>query len=1725
MSQNIDGALAFKATLDIDDFNVSAEAMERRIRDFSLASVYESERMEQSILSFAQNGAKYIVSYLVGQGMMGLVNSIVQTRGEFQQLQIAFETMLGSGTKSQELMNQMIETAAKTPFDLKGVAMGAKSLLAYGFAADEVNDTLIRLGNIASGLSIPLNDMVYLYGTTMTQGRLYAQDMRQFMGRGIPLAKELAEMYGKTTDEINAMVSAGKIGFADVEKVMLKMTNEGGQFYNLMEKQSSSLTGMIANLADAWDMALNQIGEANQDTFASGIEGATYLVENLDTILNIVKAITIAYGSYKAAVVVNTLATKGYTGVALIDNTVRQAKMALMKADAALTGESAAQTAKMTAAQIAHTKALEAQLTAQEKANMLNQLRIATIEQLLTAQQHEYISNLGLTTSSANYEEVAIGVMSVEQKQALSKIDLTSKSAIYRTALEREVLAKQQQKAATIDAMREDVKAAHAKMEAAKQQAVISIQAVEMARYELYWAKQSGDATRIAVAEKKLEGAIENQAIARKAALGASTDFFTKKKTLEAAVTKKTATATTIDTTAKTAATTSTNLLTAATGKLTLAVRTLWASMKANPIGWVLTGIGMLISAFSLFKSKQNEATDGMSEFQDTTRKEIDNLNMLVSILKTTESGTKAHKNALDKVNAILQEYNKELLTEKSNLDDLNTKYKELTKAINESAAARIKAKYIEQYQSEYSDNIADATKKLRKRGSKLSGYEYVEATGSGYYYSIESIRKMNESIYDMIELMAVESADKLKGLTGDAYTKAFKETINNISESVKSASGASDQDIQVFSTHISQYLSTIIENTKELDDSTLSLTKSMDEFISVGGKPAVADSIDYTSMSLSELDKIAIETQKEIDNINNKTVIVETDNTKLYELIGILNQVNNAISGKEANLNTESGINARIKELKEERADVEINSAKYKELTKTINTLQGKLPSTGTGSRRTGSRGRTKNTAEQIAEKQIQSELRLEKARIEIMEDGHEKRKAILNLQHKQNLLAIDKEEKELIKARKEAGKGKLTADEAATFKSRRDIENKAYLKAQNTLFDDEISYKKQQYELYWRWVENIGESVANERFSSLLKNGESYKAYLESQIAILEKKQKSDSITDGEGNFLISLKSQLDEINGVKSAMDRFKESMTATISEASTLADKIKIVSDFKAKLEKGELGLVGADQMAAAALFISEQETENQKKIQERLTNDFKTFEQKKNDIIEEYKLLRIQKQVQGNKQLLNMINKGEADALSAVQAQILMQSDSWTNLFSDLDNLTVSAIDALITEIEKKMKSADLKLNPADMKAVLDQLDIAKRKMIDTNPFQAMGIAIKRIFIDSANSAKKSSAEIKRDWNNLAKSTEGAFMFINNAISSTDFLKEVLGDAGTTAIGVLQGVTMAGVAMATAIKTAEKGSVILAAISATLTVVNALFAIFNKDKKKEKNIKSLQKEVDALSKSYNDLSKEIDRAYGFDKAKLIEEQNKNLEEQNKKIHEQIRNEESKKKKEQDRIDSWYDKIEENEAEIAENRKYRTIESILGTDIKSAIDQFADAYADAWAKGEEAAGKSADVVKNLIKTQIIATLKSKLKPEVEAFMTFMANALKDGVIDDAEQRMIDEWEKKLDDMTDMELRGKEKWLRNDDTDNDDKSIDPLTGAIRGMSEETGSIIAGKFNAFVINQSEQTNTLRQSLIYQIETANNTKVSASELRDIKQTLIRIENKDNSLLSQGIGG
>lgn len=313
-----DGQLNIQAKLDINDLVKTAARYRQEVTRMGVITDQQGNVMSTAWTRMKQAATAYL--------SLDIARKIAETRGQFQQLEVAFTTLLGSQEKSAALMSQLVETAAKTPFDLKGVADGARQLLAYGFAAEDVNETLIRLGNVAAGLGLPLERLTSLYGTTAVQGRLYARDMLQFQSSGIPVLQGLADMYGKTTSEINDMVTAGKIGFEDVRKVIEQMTNEGGKFYNLMENQSKTITGQISNLGDALDMMFNNIGQANEGIISDVISGATYIVENYEKVLNILKILIATYGTYKASLIAVAAAQKIAVSIQTISTWLSLAK-------------------------------------------------------------------------------------------------------------------------------------------------------------------------------------------------------------------------------------------------------------------------------------------------------------------------------------------------------------------------------------------------------------------------------------------------------------------------------------------------------------------------------------------------------------------------------------------------------------------------------------------------------------------------------------------------------------------------------------------------------------------------------------------------------------------------------------------------------------------------------------------------------------------------------------------------------------------------------------------------------------------------------------------------------------------------------------------------------------------------------------------------------------------------------------------------------------------------------------------------------------------------------------------------------------------------------------------------------------------------------------------------------------------------------------------------------
>lgn len=312
-------SLYFTSDIDKQRFDTKIAQMQKQIHHLGGNVEKEANKMNEAFRAIATSIGTIIS---VTQGWR-LVNQIVQIRGEMQQIQQAYEVILKSAEKGQKLMQDTVAFAAETPFDVLEVAAGAKQLLAYGSTAESVIGELRMLGDVASAVKVPIEEIIYLYGTLRTQGKVLWLDIRQFAGRGIPIYKELAKVLGVAESSINNMVTQGRVNFDHIEQAFKNMTSAGGIFEGLMDRQSKTVTGRLSNLSDAVIQMWNKIGESQEGVIYDTIEGLKLMVDNYDDVLRVLGQVITLYGTYKAALLLIVAVQKTLTLTTALSTNIR----------------------------------------------------------------------------------------------------------------------------------------------------------------------------------------------------------------------------------------------------------------------------------------------------------------------------------------------------------------------------------------------------------------------------------------------------------------------------------------------------------------------------------------------------------------------------------------------------------------------------------------------------------------------------------------------------------------------------------------------------------------------------------------------------------------------------------------------------------------------------------------------------------------------------------------------------------------------------------------------------------------------------------------------------------------------------------------------------------------------------------------------------------------------------------------------------------------------------------------------------------------------------------------------------------------------------------------------------------------------------------------------------------------------------------------------------------
>ncbi len=200
----------------------------------------------------------------VVKGLFGQTFSLAIDK---EQTEIAFGTLLGSADKAKEVLGDLSDFGASTPFEFVELADAGKKLLSFGYDVDSLMPKMRQIGDVASALNIPFGDLSEMMGKAKTSGTIYNDTLNEMAGRGIPVFTELAKVLGVPAEQIKDLASSGKIKFQNIEQVFTNLTGEGGKFSGMMEAQSKTVGGLISTLKDNVNLALTTIGEKLFETF------------------------------------------------------------------------------------------------------------------------------------------------------------------------------------------------------------------------------------------------------------------------------------------------------------------------------------------------------------------------------------------------------------------------------------------------------------------------------------------------------------------------------------------------------------------------------------------------------------------------------------------------------------------------------------------------------------------------------------------------------------------------------------------------------------------------------------------------------------------------------------------------------------------------------------------------------------------------------------------------------------------------------------------------------------------------------------------------------------------------------------------------------------------------------------------------------------------------------------------------------------------------------------------------------------------------------------------------------------------------------------------------------------------------------------------------------------------------------------------------------------------
>lgn len=829
---------------------------------------------------------------LGGLGFEQLTSSIFNTRSQFQQLEISFNTMLGSADKSKQLMDELIQTAAHTPFDMSSITSGAKQLLAYGTEAKDVNKTLVQLGDIASGLNIPLGELVYLYGTTVSQGRMFTMDLRQFMGRGVPLAEELGKILHQNTTEVQESVSKGKVTSDIFKEAIANMTQAGGRFGGLMEQQSKTLEGQWSNIGDSIQQMFNEIGKKSEGVFSSGLSIISAMVENWQEVIKVIGVATVAVGSYRASLMaaasirkaeeaqkaddmmkgidaeIKRLQDLENSNYKSLGKDKKQERVNKQQDLASIVGDTSVSDdfvkARLDAAE------QEGVISAQMRSQLETKRELLQTQQQATAQ-----SQIELDEEKRKTEELR------QQKIESLKEDLKTTTEKISNLDDRDIELARQYTAALNDL--QDAQDAFAEAQKLVEETADGANLAFDAEGNAVNALEAKE--RLATAAKKVNTAQTNVSTIASQQRGAALireQLQERQATLQTQLnsvsqatnttTKKASTLATAASTVKNAIhtasvkimTTAELMLSNAVKSTTMALKGMWAAMLANPITGIITLVTTLASAVAMFGGEEEDISVDTKHFGDSAENTRAKVDGLLNVMRSSKEGTDAYNKAKEELIQTYEQFGIKCDAEKDNLTTLKGKHDEFVATLQLENAEREKANALMSATSQYTE----ARNKEDDNFSKdLSGHWYQ----GGQHVDKEDITSIQMMYNSIATDEVLDRLAKLKQRVDDS-TLSYKEHIdafNIYTNAVKKTFAPIDSFLEKQHYNIATIENTdhsILEHTSNLAKLKISYKNAEDAIMK-----AAAENVDWNNTQ-ARSQWVAQQNKQSIDVLTSST-------------------------------------------------------------------------------------------------------------------------------------------------------------------------------------------------------------------------------------------------------------------------------------------------------------------------------------------------------------------------------------------------------------------------------------------------------------------------------------------------------------------------------------------------------------------------------------------------------------------------------------------------------------------------------------------------------------------------------------------------------------------------------------------------------------------------------------------------------------------------------------